>query len=72
MLISKARYSGPERTFSDQQAYLWRAPQATKCPTTAYQYRQLPVVAHRFLAERDLSRLPPWAAIWMCQVLRNP
>jgi hypothetical protein len=70
--VKGARYSGPERTFSVQQALSMAGDAGYECLATAYQYRELPVVAHRFLAERDLTRLLPWPATWMCLVLRNP
>jgi hypothetical protein len=70
--VKGAGYNGPERTFSAQQALSMAGAAGYECFATAYQYRELPVAAHRFLAERDLTRLLPWPATWMCLVLRNP
>ena len=70
--IKGAHYNGPERTFAAQQALSIVSAAGYQCVALAYQYRELPVSAHRFLAERDLTRLPPWPATWMCLVLRNP
>jgi hypothetical protein len=70
--IKGAGYNGPERTFSAQQALSMAGAAGYECFATAYQYRELPVAAHRFLAERDLTRLLPWPATWMCLVLRSP
>jgi ubiquinone/menaquinone biosynthesis C-methylase UbiE len=69
--IKGAGYNGPERTFLPRQALSMVADAGYECLAAAYQYRELPVEAHRFLAERDLTRLVPWPATWMCLVLRN-
>jgi ubiquinone/menaquinone biosynthesis C-methylase UbiE len=69
--VKGAGYNGPERTFSPQQALSMVGNAGYECLATAYQYRELPAEAHRFLVRRDLTRMVPWPATWMCLVLRN-
>jgi hypothetical protein len=65
-------YGGPERTFSPRQALSLINAAGFECLAIAYQYRELPMPLHRLLVERDLTRLMPWPATWMCIVLRSP
>lgn len=70
--IKGARYGGPERTFSRQQALALVAAAGFERLECAYQYREMPLPLCRMLAERKLTGSVPWPATWMCLALRKP
>jgi SAM-dependent methyltransferase len=64
------RYGGPQRVFSQREVQTLIRDAGYTCLETAYQFNELSVPMHRFLATRGKTGWIQWPGTWMYLVLR--
>lgn len=69
--LKGARYNGPQRTFTPEEARRLAQSKGFEILDTAYQYRELPEPVQRALSRLGLTAWLPIPSTWMCLVVRK-